>query len=150
MHQAKLDKLHPTSCVSYRLRRAARLVARAYDRALSETGLRNTQFTLLAALVEEGPKNVTDLGDALGIEGSTLARNLEILRREGLIDIVTSAVDARTKQISITSLGQARFDAALPIWLKTQQSILSETSNAEWLSMINQLAEIETACSKIP
>ena len=48
--EATEDGLNPADCVSYRLRRAARMAAKSFDAALKPVGLRNTQFTLLAAL----------------------------------------------------------------------------------------------------
>ena len=53
------------SCTCATLRKAARVVTQAYDAALQPTGLKATQFTLLATLQIPGDAPMTRLADAL-------------------------------------------------------------------------------------
>ena len=61
-------ELQPIDCVCYRLRRAARLAAKTYDRALKPIGLRNTQFALLSTLKKLGEANIGDLSEIMATE----------------------------------------------------------------------------------
>ena len=72
-----------TLCACRNVRRAARAVTGLYDRILAPTGLRATQVTLLVALEKAGPIPFTRLAGVLGMDRTTLTRNLEPLRRAG-------------------------------------------------------------------
>ena len=78
--------LEPGNCISYRLRRAARMTAKKFDDALRPLGIRNTQFTLLAAVNEMGPISIGALSEALATDSTTLNRNLEILSRRAFVE----------------------------------------------------------------
>lgn len=137
--------LQPTDCVSYRLRRAARIAGKCYDDALRPSGLRNTQFTLLASLDWLGETSIGDLSEELAIDGTTLTRNLEVLVRRGLVENVT-AEDARMRHIRLTDLGQQTYKKALPLWRKAQQRVLDTLEPGRWHEITQQLRKIETAC----
>ena len=63
-------------CACANLRRATRLVTQSYDAALRPVGLRVTQFTILAVLAKRGQMRQSKLADILGMDGTTLTRNL--------------------------------------------------------------------------
>ncbi|MEE8153176.1 MAG: MarR family winged helix-turn-helix transcriptional regulator, partial [candidate division NC10 bacterium] len=108
---ASTNALEPVDCVSYRLRRAARITAKSYDNALRPIGLRNTQFTLLASLNRLGETSIGDLSEALAVDGTTLTRNLEVLVRRGLVENI-AADDARVRNVRLTDLGKETFEEA--------------------------------------
>ncbi len=54
------------ACACTVIRRAAREVTHLYDDALAPTGLRITQYSLLANLDRHGAIAMTDLANALG------------------------------------------------------------------------------------
>ncbi|MDH3474180.1 MAG: MarR family transcriptional regulator, partial [Rhodospirillales bacterium] len=65
------------------LRRTARRLTQAYDQALRPSGLRLTQFSVLANLTRSGGLSITDLAELLAMERTTLTRNLRPLERAG-------------------------------------------------------------------
>ena len=65
------------ACACANLRKAARVVTQAYDKALKPTGLRATQFTVIATLATEGDAPLTRLAEALVMDRTTLTRNLK-------------------------------------------------------------------------
>ena len=133
-------------CVSYRLRRAARLAAKAFDAALKATGLRNTQFTILAALVIDGEKNIGELAEALATDATTLNRNLERLVSQGFIENIAKK-DARMRHVRISQQGLIKYEEALPIWQKVQTQITERLDEGRWVQMIDELEQIEDACN---
>ena len=135
----------PLDCVCYRLRRTARTAARSYDKALRPSGLRNTQFTLLASLNGLGETRIGDLSEKLAIDGTTLTRNPEVLVRRGLIENI-SAEDARVRNVRLTGLGQETYEGALPLWRQAQKLLLEAIDPDRWGEMAAQLARIEGAC----
>ncbi len=142
---ASVNELEPVECVCYRLRRAARVAAKAYDNALKPSGLRNTQFTLLDSLNRLGETSIGDLADVLAIDGTTLTRNLEILVRRGLVENIV-ADDARVRYVRITKLGKQTYKEALPLWRKAQRQALNALEPKRWTGMRAQLHKIEAAC----
>lgn len=139
-----MDPMSPINCVSYRLRRAARIMGRAYDDALSAHDLRNTQFTLLAALAIEGGKPHTELAESLGIETTTLTRNIDVLERRGLVRAVSDPTDGRVRVVELTDDGIARYNAALSAWQSMQQKVLTSIGTERWLETLDDLKGIES------
>lgn len=138
-------ELEPGYCISYRLRRAARLAAKSYDNALRPSGLRNTQFTLLTSLSGGDEISIGDLSETLAIDGTTLTRNLEILVRRGYIENLAGD-DARVRNVRLTGAGKAAHEAALPLWREAQRNVLKTIKPESWTEMTTQLSKIEIAC----
>ena len=63
-------------CVCNTLRMATRAVTQLYDDVLRPSGLRVTQFSILAAIARLGEAGVSQLADALAIEQTTMTRSL--------------------------------------------------------------------------
>ena len=83
----KQDLKECTACACFAVRRAARVITQHYDRALRPSGLRATQFTLLTMLGVGGPLPLSRVADRLGMERTTLTRNLKALIDAGLIGV---------------------------------------------------------------
>jgi DNA-binding MarR family transcriptional regulator len=109
-------------CTCFRLRSAARRTTAFYERALRPSGLKITQYSLLANLARSGPLSVTALARLLATDRTTLTRNLTPLERDGLID-VADGPDARTRSVNLTRKGHAAFDAAIPLWREAQRAM---------------------------
>ncbi|HJX86773.1 MAG TPA: MarR family winged helix-turn-helix transcriptional regulator, partial [Gemmatimonadales bacterium] len=73
-----------TDCACFNVRKAARALTAFYDQVMAPTGLRATQGTLLVALARAGDIPVTRLAGILGMDRTTLTRNLEPLERDRL------------------------------------------------------------------
>lgn len=132
-------------CVSYRLRRAARVAAKFYDNALRPCGLRNTQFTLLSALDHLGETSIGDLSEELAIDATTLNRNLEVLTRRKLVKNI-AVDDGRVRAVRLTAAGARVFAEAKPLWRAAQRKMLRAIGGGEWTDMQSRLHKIETAC----
>ncbi len=139
---------HPGDCVSYRLRRAARVAAKAYDAALKPAGIRNTQFTALAALASEGPMSIGDLAALLATDATTLTRNLDVLVRRGFIENIAGE-DGRVREVHLSEAGSAKFDQALPRWRQAQKQVLASLGQLAWTDVERRLLKIEKACNAI-
>ena len=84
-------------------------------------GVRGTQFTLLATLIQTGPLPTTRLADLLGLERTTLTRNLRPLVRDGLVRI-DEGEDRRVRQAAITAAGEEAARRAFPFWKTAQDA----------------------------
>src|SRR5712671_4468426 len=70
------------SCFCLASRQAARRITRLYDSCLQPSGIRATQFTILSQLMLRGEMPVGKLAGILGMERTTLTRNLALLEGE--------------------------------------------------------------------
>ena len=112
----------PAICNCLALRQAARQVTQFYDRFLGPSGLRATQYSILARLKRQGSMTINALAAELVMDRTTLGRNILPLQRDGLIAIGRSKTDRRSKQLRLTSAGAARFAAAFAAWTRAQAS----------------------------
>ena|ERR1700722_11905444 len=127
MDREDVDFLATRQCVFTAARRRSRDLTRAFEKAMRESGVRGTQFTLLATLIQTGPIATTRLADFQGLERTTLTRNLRPLIRDGLVQI-DEAEDRRVRKVAITPAGEEAARRAFPFWKKAQDSALAVSS----------------------
>jgi DNA-binding MarR family transcriptional regulator len=101
------------------LRKAARRVSILYDRALGPSGLRITQYAILAELGRSGPMTITELANAMVMDRNGLGHNLRPLEREGLVKTEIGR-DRRSRVIVMTKTGMARLADAKKLWEQGQ------------------------------
>ena len=109
-------------CSCFAARRTARTITQHYEQHLKPTGLTVTQFTLLALLSLGGPQPLSRFAEQLGVERTTLTRNLRSLEARGLVT-ESATGDRRVRLLTITQRGIAAARAALPQWRAAQKSI---------------------------
>ena len=120
------------------VRKASRMISQAYDAALQPSGLRNTQFSLLTVLANNGPLPVTGLARLLGMDRTTLTRNLGVMTRTGLV-ATRAGDDSRIRLVHLTEVGRTTLDAALPYWENAQQTFLARFGAERWERMLADL-----------
>ena len=128
-------------CACFNVRKVSRQLSQLYDRALEPSGLKNTQFTVLAVAFGAGPISITDLSRLLDLDRTTLTRNLRIMEREGL-DVVESGKDARSKTITVSAEGMSRLQKATPLWRSAQAKILKRFGRHRWGSLRAELQDM--------
>ncbi len=126
------------NCACFNLRKAARAVTQLYDEVLAPTGLRGTQFPILAVLAAAGAATMTELADALVMDRTTLTRNLKPLLDRGLVER-GEGEDRRQRPIAITPAGRDALGRALPLWEKAQARIVGGLGAARWKGMVGDL-----------
>jgi DNA-binding MarR family transcriptional regulator len=107
-------------CNCFAVRAAARHVTQFYDQLLAPTGLRTTQFSILAKLNRHGPLTINGLAEDMVMDRTTLSRNILPLQRDGLIRIETTASDRRAKELHLSKAGKKRLHEALKAWTQAQ------------------------------
>ncbi len=112
--------VNPAGCNCLALRQAARHVTQLYDQFLAPSGLRATQYSILARLQRKGPMTINALAAELVMDRTTLGRNILPLERDGLIAVGPGKSDRRSKELRLTGAGDARFRAALKGWQEAQ------------------------------
>ena len=115
-------ELYPKAdeCNCLAVRQAARHITQFYDQFLAPSGLRATQFSILAKLRRLGPLTINALAEELVMDRTTLGRNILPLEREGLIDVVPGKRDRRRKELQLSAEGVARLRSAVKGWAEAQ------------------------------
>src|SRR5215469_11512508 len=111
--------IHDCNCLA--VRSAARHMTQFYDQLLAATGLRATQFSILAALNDMAPNTNNGMAKVMVMDRTTLGRNILPLERDGLVRIEAAARDRRAKEIFLTKAGAKRFQEALKQWSAAQR-----------------------------
>ncbi len=135
---AKGDISATAMCTSFNLRKAARAVTQFYDDTLRDSGLKSTQFSLLAAAAAAGKAPISRLAEEMAMDRTTLTRNLKPLQAEGLLRIEAGA-DRRVRNVAITPDGEALLEKALPMWRKAQTQMIDKLGDERWGNLLRQL-----------
>ena len=130
-------------CLGTRVARLHRLVARRFEQALEPCDLSLPQLEVLAGLaVSEVPVSPSDLAAALAVERSTMSRNLKVLQRRELVEVVRRSAGRRVMSVGLTEGGYAALEGARVAWAEAQASVraaLGPGSQAEldaWLGVL--------------
>jgi DNA-binding MarR family transcriptional regulator len=113
------DATTPRGCSNFKLRQADRLVSRHYDGYVVTTGLKTSQYSLLSHISALAPVRPADLAARMGLEPSTLTRNLQPLVTQGWVE-VGPGTDGRSRQVTLTEAGRAKRTEAQRAWKKAQ------------------------------
>lgn len=140
---AELLKESPP-CLCNTLRMTARAVTAVYDDALRPLRLRVTQYSLLARAVSMGPVESWRLSEALGLDKTTLARNLRPLERRGLIALAPGE-DRRTRLVRVTPAGDKLLKEATTSWRSVQASFKKRLHDGEFDRTLRQLLRVRAA-----
>lgn len=112
----------PQGCTNLKLHQLGRRVARLYDADMRALGLRGTQYALLSHVVRLGPLSQAELAAAVGLQPSTLTRNLQPLLALALIEVGPGA-DGRSNHVQATAAGRALRDQAQKAWKRSQLAL---------------------------
>ena len=82
-----MSKLYNSTCYCTNLRRSANAMSEFYDSALKEAELTISQYYLLVNLSRLGKANITHWSEQVGLDRSTMVRNIKPLQSRGLIDL---------------------------------------------------------------
>ena len=108
------DIPHPVACTGARLRRLTRRVTAFYEHHMRATGLKLSQYSLLAQL-SDTPQSLTALADRMEIDRTTLTRSLQPLLEQGLVG-ESSGTDARQRLFVLTADGLSLRTSARKQW----------------------------------
>ncbi len=108
----------PLGCTCFKLRKLARAMSRLYDQHLGRVGLKTTQYSVLANAAR-ACLPVAGLAEHLGLDRTTLTRNLKPLIESGWITLESGA-DSRQRIVTITAAGRGKVEQAYAAWRAAQ------------------------------
>lgn len=128
------------SCTCSELRRAARAVTLLYDNAFRSSGLLSTQLGVLHVIYTSDSIRISHLAKELGMDRTTLTRNLSVLQRQGFIKI-SSGKDNRTRIVTITNKGRTTIAKAIPLWNDVQNKVKEQMGETLWNELMVNLSQ---------
>lgn len=129
--------MNDLNCSCHRLRKAARRITQIYDRHLAAAGLTANQHGLLTELARSGPLAMGRLSALLGMDASTLTRNLRPLAARGFV-ATARARDGRAREVRLTEAGAERLAAALKPWRAAERAVIRALGQRD-AARLNQL-----------
>ncbi|WP_019955763.1 MarR family winged helix-turn-helix transcriptional regulator [Yoonia vestfoldensis] len=126
-------------CICTALRQAAAQSTAHYDAVLAPSGIKVTMFRLLRRIQAAKSISITELAEIVGLDRSTLGRNLRVLEKQSLVEMGTGE-DARARQVSLTRAGQEKLREAVPLWRKAQQEF-SQIIGADTLAVLDRVID---------
>ena len=133
------------NCTCLELRKATRVVTQQFDRSLQSTGLKATQFSVLATLSGATEKmSINELAHALTADRTTVTRNLKPLETAGYIRSETAG-DRRMRMVELTQAGRQKLNEALPLWESAQRSVVKHLGKKDWRALRGLLRDVVAA-----
>jgi DNA-binding MarR family transcriptional regulator len=129
--------MQPQGCTNFKLRQLLRTVSRLYDAEIAQAGLKGTQYSLLSHVLSLGPIAPSALAERMGMDASTLTRNLRPLIDKGWV-LQGPGADARGRLITITPAGTAKHAEARTHWKRAQLQLNARLGSAQ-VAQLHQL-----------
>ena len=111
------------ACAVANARLAARRLTQFLTDRMKASDLSVAQFGLMAQIAAASDDSLGALARAAGLDPSTLSRNLQVLEREGLVEMAADESDARRRAVWLTEEGARRLESALAEWRKAHAEL---------------------------
>jgi DNA-binding MarR family transcriptional regulator len=131
------------NCVCFNLRWVTRAVTRFFDAEVRRQGIRPTQTPILGALQAKDRWGMAELSEWLGMERTTLVRNLRPLQRDGLVRVSGGGRGGHV-ELAITEKGRTTLARTLPAWRAAQDKAVAILGKERWSSIIRDLEDVAT------
>ena len=132
------------NCVCFNVRRFARAITQFFDAEMRRQGVRSTQGSVLAALQATGTSSMAELSEILGMERTTLLRNLRPLQRDGLV-VVDGGGHGCPVELSLTAKGRKQLEKLAPAWEAVQRTAVEVLGEKRWSELLADLDKVAAA-----
>lgn len=134
-------------CLCFQAQRAARELARLFDRAFQPFGVGNGQFSLMMALNRPEPPSIGQLGRELGMDRTTVTAAVKVLSGRGLLQSRPAPGDRRVQQLLLTEDGYRLLQQLLPVWQDTLARLTAQSAT-ELAAVPATLESLTQACRR--
>jgi MarR family transcriptional regulator for hemolysin len=110
---------------------SAKVLSRAFDRALAEAGGSQPVWLILLALKQQDWPTQQELAGAVGIEGPTLTHHLDGLDKAGLIERARDPNDRRAVRVELSEAGHKLFKRLAKAAIGFDQQLRAGLSDEE-------------------
>jgi DNA-binding MarR family transcriptional regulator len=127
-------------CLCFATQRAARNLARRFDRVFAPLGLTNGQFSMLVPLVGPWRPRLGELAEFLAMDAATMTAAIKTLEKRGLVNLQADADDARARRPILTDLGRDLMVKAVPLWREEHAKVRNSAGGLD-AKMLSYLAK---------
>lgn len=110
---------YKSTCYCTSLRRSANAISEFYDASLKASDLTAAQYYLLVNLSRLEAANITHWAEHVGLDRSTMVRNIKVLQSRSLIETVAG----HGKTFTLSAEGKRALSLAVPLWEEAQRKI---------------------------
>ncbi len=142
----QIDSRVVQRCANANIRRTNRIITQFYDQILAPGGLNGTQFGLLVTLSEVAPITINGLAEKMGVDRTTLTRNLDVLMKRHLI-LSRTGEDRRMRLVFVSQEGDQAIQRAWPLWQEAQERIESAFGRERFDALLAELAAVRALVS---
>jgi DNA-binding MarR family transcriptional regulator len=143
----ELDMSAAENCVCFNLRWVTRAMTQFYDSEMRRHGIRPTQASILLAVKAKETWSMAELSDCLGMDRTTLVRNLRPLQRDGLVQAVGGGRGNRV-ELTITAKGRKQIEKLTPAWKSAQRAAVKTLGEKRWSAILSDLETAALALNK--
>ena len=131
------------NCTCFNVRRVSRAITQFFDAEVRRHGMRPTQTPILRALQAKNGWTMAELSQWLGMERTTLLRNLRPLQRDALVRAKNSGRGGQV-ELEITAKGRTALAKTLPAWRSAQAKVVATLGAERWSGIISDLQDMAT------
>lgn len=129
------------SCLCLATQRAARLLARRFDRLFQPLGVTNGQFSMMVAISGQWRPKLSELAQFLAMDQATMTAAVKTLEKRGLVTLMADAEDGRIRRPVLSAQGRQVVSEAAPLW-KSEHAKLAEELAGQARSLAAMLSNI--------
>src|SRR5215471_997293 len=112
------------ACAGWNSRLASRRITQFLEKRMIGSGVTIAQFGLMAQIAAASDDTLGALAERLGLDQSSLSRNLHALERDGLVEIAAVERDFLKRAVWLTEKGARRLEAAMPVWRSAHAALV--------------------------
>jgi DNA-binding MarR family transcriptional regulator len=131
----------PRPCACTTVRRASRVLARAFDAVLEPNGLNVTQLAVLRAIQRHANEPLTRVAEDLCMDRTSLYRAISRMQRDGWLK-VAAGTNARSRTAEFTTRGRRVLEAADLPWGRAQTAIIERFGPDKWRALVSELERL--------
>ena len=138
-----MSKLYKSKCYCTNLRRSANFITEYYNLCFKDLDLTAAQYYIIVNLSRLKNSNSSDLSKIIGLERSTLVRNIQGLIKKGW---VSEGGEGKGHQFKLTKKGEKLLENAKPKWEHAQVKIkkfLGEEDSAALFRIADKLQYLD-------
>jgi DNA-binding MarR family transcriptional regulator len=127
-------------CLCFATQRAARNLARRFDRVFAPLGLTNGQFSMLVPVIGPWRPRLGELAEFLAMDAATMTAAVKTLEKRGLVTLQADADDARARRPILTDTGRDLMVEAVPLWREEHAKVRASAGGLD-AKMLSHLAK---------
>ena len=118
------------------------MLSEIYDASLKPAGVTVAQYYLLINLSRLGSANITHWAQRVGLDRSTMVRNIKPLQARGYVE----TTEGRGKVFTLTSEGKHVLELAVPLWECAQEKIQAALGDDDAQALLRISEKLQEIC----